>query len=145
MIGLLQRVSEARVEIGDEAVAAIGPGLAVLVGVTVTDRPANAERLAERLIGYRVFADEGGRMNRGLADTGGDLLLVPQFTLAADTHKGRRAGFTGAADPETAAALFDRLLAAARERHGSVAAGRFGADMRVALVNEGPVTFWLEG
>lgn len=145
MIGLLQRVTEAHVSVADEIVAAIGPGLAVLVGVTAADRAANAERLAERLLGYRVFADESGRMNRSLADAGGGLLLVPQFTLAADTRKGRRASFAGAADPETAANLFDRLLAAARARHAPVAAGRFGADMRVALVNDGPVTFWLEG
>lgn len=145
MIGLLQRVTEAHVSVADEIVAAIGPGLAVLVGVTAADRDANAERLAERLLGYRVFADESGRMNRSLADAGGGLLLVPQFTLAADTRKGRRASFAGAADPETAANLFDRLLAAARARHAPVAAGRFGADMRVALVNDGPVTFWIEG
>lgn len=145
MIGLLQRVTEARVDIGDDTIATIGPGLLVLVGVTADDRPANAERLAQRLIEYRVFADDAGRMNLGLADTGGDLLLVPQFTLAADTRKGRRPGFGGAADPETAANLFHRLLEAARAKHAPVAAGRFGADMRVSLVNDGPVTFWIEG
>lgn len=145
MIGLLQRVTEARVEVGDDTVAAIGPGLLVLVGVTAHDRPANAERLSERLLGYRVFADDAGRMNRSLSESGGGLLLVPQFTLAADTRKGRRASFTAAADPETAAALFQRLLDAARARHAPVATGRFGADMRVSLTNDGPVTFWLEG
>lgn len=145
MIGLLQRVCEARVDIGGDTAAAIGPGLLVLVGVTADDRPENAERLARRLIEYRVFADAHGRMNLSLADAGGGLLLVPQFTLAADTRKGRRAGFDKAADPETAASLFDRLLEAARARHAPVAAGRFGADMRVSLVNDGPVTFWIEG
>lgn len=145
MIGLLQRVTEASVAVEGETVASIGPGLLVLVGVTATDRPANAERLAERLLGYRVFADETGRMNRALADTGGGLLLVPQFTLAADTRKGRRASFTTAADPAVAEGLFAHLLRSAQARHAPVAAGRFGADMRVALVNDGPVTFWLEG
>lgn len=145
MIGLLQRVCEARVDVGDDTAAAIGPGLLVLVGVTADDRPENAERLAQRLIEYRVFADAHGRMNLSLADAGGGLLLVPQFTLAADTRKGRRAGFNRAADPATAAALFERLLEAARTKHAPVAAGRFGADMRVSLVNDGPVTFWIEG
>jgi D-tyrosyl-tRNA(Tyr) deacylase len=145
MIGLLQRVIEARVDVGAATVAAIGPGLLVLVGVTAEDRPANAERLAERLLGYRVFADDAGRMNRSLSETGGGLLLVPQFTLAADTRKGRRASFTRAAAPEIAAGLFGRLLEVARDRHAPVAAGRFGADMRVTLVNDGPVTFWIEG
>lgn len=145
MIGLIQRVTEARVDIDDATVAAIGPGLLALIGITAEDRPGNAERLAGRLLGYRVFADDAGRMNRGLADTGGGLLLVPQFTLAADTRKGRRASFTRAADPEDAAALFDHLLDTARRRHEPVAAGRFGADMRVSLTNDGPVTFWLEG
>lgn len=145
MIGLLQRVTEARVDVDDDTVAAIGPGLLVLVGVTADDRPANAERLARRLIEYRVFPDNAGRMNLGLAETGGDLLLVPQFTLAADTRKGRRPSFGAAADPETASDLFDRLVEAARARHAPVAAGRFGADMRVSLINDGPVTFWVEG
>lgn len=145
MIALLQRVTEARVDIGEDTVAAIGPGLLVLVGITADDGPANAERLAQRLIEYRVFADDTGRMNLGLADIGGGLLLVPQFTLAADTRKGRRPGFDKTADPETAASLFDRLLETARTKHDPVAAGRFGADMQVSLINDGPVTFWIEG
>ncbi|WP_353251461.1 D-aminoacyl-tRNA deacylase [Salinisphaera sp. PC39] len=145
MIGLLQRVTEARVTVEGECIAAIGPGLAVLVGVTAADREANADRLAERLLGYRAFPDSAGRMNLGLAETGGGLLLVPQFTLAADTRKGRRASFTGAAPPEVARSLFERLAATARARHEPVATGRFGADMQVSLVNDGPVTFWLEG
>lgn len=144
MIGLLQRVSAARVEVAGEEVGAIGPGLLVLIGVQQGDDERRAERLVERLLGYRVFPDAAGRMNLSLTDTGGGLLLVPQFTLAADTRKGTRASFTGAAPPAEGKRLFDRVLALARERHPQVAAGRFGADMRVSLVNEGPVTFWLE-
>lgn len=145
MIGLLQRVTEARVTVDGETVGSIGPGLCVLVGVTPEDSERTADRLAERLLAYRVFPDDQGRMNRSLADTGGGLLLVPQFTLAADTRKGNRASFTGAADPEDAERLFTRLAATAGGRHPDVATGRFGAHMRVALVNDGPVTFWLEG
>jgi len=144
MIGLLQRVSEARVDVDDETVAAIGPGLLVLVGVTGEDDESRAERLAERLLGYRVFPDDAGRMNRSLTDTGGGLLLVPQFTLAADTRKGRRASFAKAAAPDNASRLFRHLVAVADTRHPEVAAGEFGADMRVHLINDGPVTFWLE-
>ncbi|MFT4046820.1 MAG: D-aminoacyl-tRNA deacylase [Solimonas sp.] len=144
MIGLLQRVSEASVHVDGERVGAIGAGLLVLVGVQPADREANAERLLERLLGYRVFADGAGRMNRALRDTGGGLLLVPQFTLAADTRSGTRAGFSTAAAPALAHALFVHLADRARAAHGTVATGRFGADMKVALVNDGPVTFWLE-
>ncbi len=144
MIGLLQRVSEASVRVDGRRVAAIGPGLLVLVGVRRDDDERDAARLAERLLGYRVFPDAGGRMNRSLADTGGALLLVPQFTLAANTRKGTRASFTGAAAPEEGRRLFDALVARARALHAEVATGEFGADMRVSLVNEGPVTFWLE-
>ncbi len=144
MIGLLQRVTEARVTVGEETVGEIGAGLCVLVGVQGGDGPAQAKRLAERLLAYRVFPDDGGRMNLSLGETGGGLLLVPQFTLAASTRKGNRASFTGAASPEDAERLFDALVEAAREQHGNVATGRFGADMKVALVNDGPVTFWLE-
>ena len=143
MIGLLQRVSEARVDVGTECVGAIGRGLAVLVGVERGDGPAQAERLLERLLGYRVFPDEEGRMNLSLADIGGGLLLVPQFTLAADTRKGMRAGFSTAAAPQEGERLFDGLVSAARSRHPGVQTGRFGAHMRVSLVNDGPVTFWL--
>ena len=143
MIALIQRVSEARVTVDDAVVGRIGPGLLALAAVERGDTPREAERLAERILGYRVFEDEGGRMNLSLQDTGGGLLLVSQFTLAADTRKGARPSFTPAADPETGRALFEALLAAARRRHGDVQTGRFGARMQVALVNEGPVTFWL--
>jgi D-tyrosyl-tRNA(Tyr) deacylase len=143
MIGLLQRVSEARVTVDGAVVAEIGLGLLVLVGVEAGDVERQADRLLERLLGYRVFPDEAGRMNRSLADIGGGLLLVPQFTLAADTTRGNRASFSAAAAPAAGAALFDCLCAKARNAHPAVATGRFGADMRVALVNDGPVTFWL--
>lgn len=144
MIGLLQRVNQAHVEIGVERIAEIGAGLLVLVGVQRDDGYAQAGRLLERLLGYRVFADAEGRMNRSLRDTGGGLLLVPQFTLAADTRKGTRAGFSTAAEPERAQRLFESLVALAQQAHSPVACGRFGADMQVGLVNDGPVTFWLE-
>ncbi|WP_405225247.1 D-aminoacyl-tRNA deacylase [Lentisalinibacter sediminis] len=144
MIGLLQRVTEASVHVDGREVASIGEGLAVLVGVRRGDDQRDAARLAERLLGYRVFPDAEGRMNRSLADTGGALLLVPQFTLAANTRKGTRASFTTAAPPEEGRRLFDELAARARAAHGTVATGEFGADMRVSLVNWGPVTFWLE-
>lgn len=143
MIALLQRVSEAGVTVADEVVGRIGPGLLVFVGVERGDGAAQADRLLERVLGYRVFTDAEGRMNLSLRDTGGGLLLVPQFTLAADTRKGMRPSFTSAAEPEAGRRWFDYLLAAAHASHAPVAAGRFGADMRVALVNEGPVTFWL--
>lgn len=144
MIALIQRVSEASVTVADAVVGAIGPGLLALVAVQPGDGEAQLERMLERLLGYRVFGDAEGRMNRSLADTGGGLLLVSQFTLAADTDKGMRPSFTSAAPPELAQALFERLLARARERHATVESGRFGAHMKVALVNDGPVTFWLE-
>ena len=144
MIGLLQRVSRARVEVSGEAVAEIGPGLLVLVGVQKGDTDARAERLLERLLGYRVFPDSEGRMNLSLRDTGGGLLLVPQITLAADTKKGTRASFTSAAPPAEGQRLFDHLVARARETHAPVGVGVFGGDMQVSLVNEGPVTFCLE-
>jgi D-tyrosyl-tRNA(Tyr) deacylase len=144
VIGLLQRVTEARVTVDGDTVGAIGAGLMVLVGVERDDTPSQADRLLERLLGYRVFPDDEGRMNRSLADTGGGLLLVPQFTLPADTRKGTRASFTKAADPETGERLFDHLLSKAREQHSDVAAGVFGAHMQVSLTNDGPVTFWLQ-
>ena len=143
MIGLLQRVTHAEVCIDGESVAAIGDGLLVLVGIERGDDAATAQRLLERLLGYRVFADAAGRMNRSLADTGGGLLLVPQFTLLADTRKGSRPGFSGGADPAEARSCFADLEMAARARHSPVAAGVFGADMQVSLCNDGPVTFWL--
>jgi D-tyrosyl-tRNA(Tyr) deacylase len=144
MIALLQRVGEARVEIAGETVGATGPGLLVLLGVERGDGEAEAVRLIERVLGYRVFEDEDGRMNRALADTGGGLLVVPQFTLAADTRKGTRASFTPAAAPADGERLFEAFVSEARVRHADVATGRFGADMRVHLVNDGPVTFWLQ-
>ena len=144
MIALLQRVSAARVEVDGVEVGAVGAGLLVFVGVQKGDAPAQADRLLQRLLAYRVFADDSGRMNRSLSDTGGGLLLVPQFTLTADTRKGTRASFTPAAAPADGERLFDYLLEQAREHHRQVASGRFGADMQVHLTNHGPVTFWLE-
>lgn len=144
MIALLQRVAEARVEIAGETVGAIGRGLLVFVGVQPMDTEANAARLVERCLGYRVFPDATGRMNLSLTDIAGGLLLVPQFTLAADTRKGTRASFTSAADPALGAHLFAACQRFAASEHGEVASGRFGADMQVALINDGPVTFWLE-
>ena len=144
MIALLQRVSEAWVDVGKARVADIGPGLMVLVGVERGDDEPKADRLLERLLGYRVFADTDGRMNLSITDTAGDLLLVPQFTLAADTRKGRRPSFTSAADPDIGQSLFDYFVTKARQQHALVSAGRFGADMQVGLVNDGPVTFWLQ-
>jgi D-tyrosyl-tRNA(Tyr) deacylase len=144
MIGLLQRVARASVEVEARPVGAIGRGLLVLVGVQNADTPARAERLLERLLGYRVFPDAEDRMNLSLRDVRGGLLLVPQFTLAADTRKGMRASFSSAAPPAEGERLFGYLVGLARERHAVVAAGVFRADMQVALVNDGPVTFWLE-
>ena len=144
MIALIQRVSEARVEVDAQCVGAIGAGLLALVAVQPGDAEAQAQRLLERLLGYRVFGDADGRMNRSLADTGGDLLLVSQFTLAADTRSGSRPGFSTAAAPGEAERWFNRLVELARQRHGRVETGRFGAHMKVHLVNDGPVTFWLE-
>ena len=144
MIGLLQRVTEARVTVGAETVGEISAGMLVLVCAQPGDTPAQAGRLLDRLLGYRVFADESGRMNLSLRDTRGGLLLVPQFTLAADTRSGTRPGFSTAMAPGQARVLFDSLVDQARQSWPAVATGRFGADMRVSLVNDGPVTFWLE-
>ena len=143
MIGLLQRVSRASVEVDDHTVGSIGAGLLVLIGVEKGDGPGQAERLLDRLITYRVFADETGKMNRSLADVDGGLLLVPQFTLAADTQSGTRPGFSTAAPPDEGKRLFDHLVRYARAQHSTVATGEFGAHMRVSLINDGPVTFWL--
>jgi D-aminoacyl-tRNA deacylase len=144
MIGLLQRVTEAHVDIEGNRIASIGPGLLVLVGVRPEDDLPSALRLLERLLHYRVFADGAGKMNLSLIETQGALLLVPQFTLAADTHKGLRPGFSTAAAPAQGRLLFDALIEAARARHTRVECGVFGAHMRVSLANDGPVTFWLE-
>lgn len=143
MIGLLQRVTEAKVVVSGETVGAIDTGLMVLVGVEREDTEAQADRLLERLLGYRVFADADGKMNLSLADVQGGLLLVPQFTLPADTKKGMRPSFTPAAPPDVGERLFNYLLAQARAEHARVESGRFGVHMQVSLVNDGPVTFWL--
>ena len=144
MIALIQRAAEARVAVAGETVGAIGRGVVALVGVQRGDTEREAARLAERVLGYRLFADDAGRMNRSVADIGGGILLVPQFTLAADTRSGTRPGFSTAAAPEEGRRLFDCLVGIVRERHAPVATGRFGADMQLSLVNDGPVTFWLE-
>ena len=144
MIGLIQHVSEASVVVDGCTVGQIARGLLVLVGVEKQDDEATAQRLLDRILGYRVFPDEQGKMNLSLTDIGGGLLLVPQFTLAADTHKGTRPSFSSAAPPEQGKALFERFVQMTRERHGKVESGVFGADMKVSLVNDGPVTFWLQ-
>jgi D-tyrosyl-tRNA(Tyr) deacylase len=144
MIGLLQRVTEASVSVDGKVVGNIGPGLLVLAAVEPGDTEASAKRLAERILGYRVFPDKAGKMNLSLADTGRELLLVPQFTLAADTRKGMRASFTGAARPELGRRYFDLLVRICSDLLPGVQVGVFGADMKVALVNDGPVTFWIE-
>lgn len=144
MIGLIQRVASAEVRVAGAPVGAISRGVLALVAVRREDTTATAERLLERLLDYRVFPDAAGRMNLSLREVGGGLLLVPQFTLAADTHKGTRAGFSGAAEPGQARHLFDYLLGQARATYPHVSAGVFGAHMEVSLVNDGPVTFWLE-
>lgn len=143
MIGLLQRVSEASVRVDGETVGAIQAGLMVLVCAEKGDTEREADALLAKLLGYRVFSDEAGKMNRSIADTAGGLLLVPQFTLAADTKSGTRPSFSPAAAPEDGRRLFDHVVRRARERHGIVETGKFGADMKVSLVNDGPVTFWL--
>lgn len=144
MIGLLQRVIHAQVDVHGACVGRIDSGLLAFIGIRRADDAHSALRLLERILNYRVFADEQGRMNRSLSDTGGGLLLVPQFTLTADTRKGNRPGFSTAAAPELAQPLFAELLRAAQAIHPAVAAGVFGAEMQVSLVNDGPVTFWLE-
>lgn len=144
MLSLIQRVREAHVDVGEQTVGRIGAGLLALVAVQPADGEAQVGRLLERLLGYRIFGDETGRMNRSLSDTGGGLLLVPQFTLAADASKGMRPSFTSAASPEQGRRWFERLVELAKNRHGTVEIGRFGAHMMVHLVNDGPVTFWLE-
>ena len=144
MIGLIQRVSRASVTAGGRSLGEIGRGTLALVGVRRGDDRVTADRLLERLLAYRIFSDADGRMNLPLGAVGGGLLLVPQFTLAADTSKGTRAGFSTAAPPEVARELFAYLVERAVSAHAPVAAGEFGADMQVELVNDGPVTFWLE-
>ena len=140
MIALLQRVARAHVEVDGRTVGAIGAGALVLVCAEPADTPAHAQRLVAKLLALRIFADAAGRMNLSLQDVAGGLLLVSQFTLAADTSRGNRPGFSAAAPPEHGRRIFDAVLAEARERHAPVAAGVFGADMQVHLVNDGPVT-----
>ncbi len=144
MIGLVQRVTGASVEVNSKVIGEIGPGLLVLVGFRAGDRTERIGRFVERLLNYRVFPDAQGRMNRSLRQVDGALLLVPQFTLAADTNSGNRPSFTPAASPEDGRVLFDQLIAHASSVWTQTARGQFGADMQVKLTNDGPVTFWLE-
>ncbi len=144
MIALLQRVTHADVHVGSKLAAEIQQGLLVFIGVEKQDNEQTADRLLERVLGYRVFSDDNGKMNLSLQDIHGGLLLVPQFTLPADTRKGMRPSFTPAAPPAQGEALFEYLVARARGKHASTAAGHFGADMQVRLTNDGPVTFWLQ-
>jgi D-tyrosyl-tRNA(Tyr) deacylase len=144
MIALLQRVSEASVSVEGETIGAIEQGLLVLVGVEKNDTEVEAERLLERVLNYRIFVDRDDKMNLSLYDVQGGLLLVPQFTLTADTKKGARPSFSSAAEPEHSQRLFDYLISRANQYHLDVASGRFGANMQVSLINDGPVTFWLQ-
>lgn len=144
MIGLLQRVSQASVVVDGETVGAIGQGLLVLLCAERNDTSREADMLLSKLLSYRVFSDEAGKMNRSVTDVAGGLLLVPQFTLAADTQSGTRPSFTPAAPPEEGKRLFDYFVDKARARHTVVETGRFGAHMQVSLTNDGPVTFWLQ-
>lgn len=144
MIALLQRVTSASVSVNGECVAEIGHGLLALIGVEKRDDAAKAARLVERILGYRIFADDEGKMNLNVVDVDGGVLLVPQFTLAADTHKGMRPSFSSAADAETGRAMFDTVVDIMQRNTNRVQQGRFGADMSVQLVNDGPVTFWLQ-
>lgn len=144
MRAVIQRVSVARVTVGDDLVGAIGPGLLVLLGIASRDTEAEADWLLDKLLDLRIFEDERGKFNRSLRDLNGELLLVSQFTLLADTHKGRRPSFTAAARPEQAVPLYEHMIRRAHDRGVTVATGRFGARMRVELVNEGPVTIILD-
>jgi D-tyrosyl-tRNA(Tyr) deacylase len=144
MIALLQRVSQASVVVEGQQIGAIGPGLMVLVCAEKGDTENEAEALLAKLLAYRVFADDAGKMNRSVTDVAGALLLVPQFTLAADTNSGTRPSFTPAAAPADGKRLFDHVVQQARARHAQVETGAFGADMQVSLTNDGPVTFWLQ-
>lgn len=144
MIALVQRVAEASVAVGGETLGSIGRGILALVGVERGDTETEAARLAERVLGYRIFADSAGKMNLSLKDIGGGLLAVPQFTLVADTNSGTRPSFSSGASPEAGKALFSTFVEKAKGLHSRVQSGRFGADMQVSLVNDGPVTFWLQ-
>jgi len=144
MIGLLQRVTQAKVEVSGELIGEVSKGLLILLGVERDDTEKQADRLLERLLGYRVFEDDTGRMNLSLRDIQGGMLIVPQFTLPADTNKGTRPSFTPAASPEEGERLYDYFVSKAKAAHDNIATGEFGADMQVNLVNDGPVTFWLQ-
>lgn len=144
MIALIQRVSQAEVKVGNETTGAIDSGLLALIGVQKTDTEEKSARLLEKLLAYRMFADEEGQMNLSVKDIQGGVLLVPQFTLAADTQKGLRPSFSSAAPPEIAKKYFDNFVTQARTAYERIEVGVFGADMQVALVNDGPVTFWLQ-
>ena len=144
MIALVQRVAEAKVSVGGDSVGAIGRGILALIGVERGDTQAEADRLSQKIISFRMFEDDAGKMNRSVADIGGEILAVPQFTLAADTNSGTRASFSAAAAPPDAERLFSQLINFLKEKRVAVATGRFGADMKVSLVNDGPVTFWLQ-
>ena len=144
MIALIQRVTRAEVSVDGAPVGMIAGGILALIGVRQGDTEASADRLLERILGYRIFPDAQGRMNLSLREVDGGLLLVPQFTLAADTRSGMRAGFSTAAAPDEGKPLFDYLVERARSSLGTVSSGTFGAHMQVSLVNDGPVTFWLE-
>jgi D-tyrosyl-tRNA(Tyr) deacylase len=144
MIGLLQRVSTANVQVSGQLIAKIEQGLLVLVGVEKLDTEADADKLAKRILNYRVFADNNDKMNLSVSDINGGVLLVPQFTLPADTRSGNRPSFTPAAAPDKGKALFEYLVLKIKQLHSSVATGEFGADMKVSLINDGPVTFWLQ-
>jgi len=144
MIGLLQRVTQARVEVSGSVVGEVSKGLLVLLGVERDDGEKQADRLLERLLGYRVFEDDTGRMNLSVKDIQGGMLIVPQFTLPADTQKGTRPSFTPAASPEEGERLYDYFVSQAKAEYASIETGQFGADMQVSLTNDGPVTFWLQ-
>jgi D-aminoacyl-tRNA deacylase len=144
MIALVQRVSRAAVVVADREVARIGRGILALIGIEADDTDQIARELIDRVLRYRIFADEAGKMNLNIGQIGGELLLVPQFTLLADTHKGTRPGFSRGAPPEAARVLFRQLVATAAAQHAKVTSGVFGAHMQVELVNDGPVTFWLQ-
>ena len=143
MIALIQRVTNANVVVEEQIIGEIDQGILALIGVEKDDSFANADRLLERLLGYRIFSDQDDKMNLSVTDVGGGILLVPQFTLAADTRKGKRPSFSTAAPPQKGAELFDYFLSQAAQKYPQVAAGKFGADMQVSLCNDGPVTFWL--
>jgi len=144
VIGLIQRVSNAQVVVETETIATINVGIVALIGIEKSDTTSNADRLLQRIVGYRIFPDLAGKMNLSLTDIQGDLLLIPQFTLPADTRKGMRPSFSAAATPETGAKLFTYLYEQAGQTYKSVSTGKFGADMQVTLTNDGPVTFWIQ-